>query len=396
MKRFYYCVTSISLALLLSPIVGHTATVETSPDGSVSYINEEDTSGDSSTIAPAVVSPGTFATINVDGDPSEWAGIPVLISDPVGDRPGADIVNIKVANDGDFVYFLKEFSAPRSTFTYLLLNTDLNKNTGCGAGTLGMEYGIAFGFSYDYIGDARDCSWGGSDFPGALVRAEAGRFLEASVPISILEILSPGLTAFDVRASNDSTITARYNFASGVSCLGLTCTINGNPSEAIIYGTDDDNVICGTDKDDIILGKGGHDTICGGAGNDIILADNGHDRVEGGPGNDVIDGGTGMDMLDGGPDNDVLLGGNQGDLLYGGVGFDHLSGGQGRDMLNGGPDHDICEKENSNKLLVSCENIISSTSMSVLTLDKDLVSPELSEALNLLWSTMRTPNAMME
>jgi hypothetical protein len=93
------------------------------------------------------------------------------------------------------------------------------------------------------------------------------------------------------------------------TCLGLTCTINGKPSETIIQGTNGDDVICGTDKNDIILGKGGHDTICGGVGDDVILADNGHDRVEGGPGNDVLDGGTGMDMLDGGPDNDVLLGG---------------------------------------------------------------------------------------
>ena len=173
------------------------------------------------------------------------------------------------------------------------------------------------------------------------------------------------------------------------TCLGLTCTINGKSSETIIQGTNGDDVICGTDKNDIILGKGGNDTICGNAGDDVILADNGHDRVDGGPGNDVLDGGTGMDMLDGSEGNDILLGGNDSDLLYGGMGFDHLSGGLGQDMLNGGPDDDICEKENSDKLLVSCENKVSSTNMSILTLDKNSVSPELAKSLNILMNSAK-------
>lgn len=184
-------------------------------------------------------------------------------------------------------------------------------------------------------------------------------------------------------------IRAVVSEISPTNCFGLSCTINGKPSETIIQGTNDDDVICGTDKADIILGNGGNDTICGGVGDDVILAGNGHDRVDGGAGNDVIDGGNGIDMLDGGEGNDVLLGGNNSDLLYGGMGFDYLSGGLGKDMLNGGPDDDICEKENSDKLLVSCENKVSSTNMSILTLDKNSVSPELAKNLNILMNSAK-------
>jgi hypothetical protein len=41
----------------------------------------------------------------------------------------------------------------------------------------------------------------------------AGNFIEASIPISTLEILSPGLTAFDITGANDFTSVARYNLA---------------------------------------------------------------------------------------------------------------------------------------------------------------------------------------
>lgn len=173
------------------------------------------------------------------------------------------------------------------------------------------------------------------------------------------------------------------------SCLGIKCTISGNPN-AITYGTQGDDVICGTDSNDIILAKGGHDIICGQAGNDIILADNGHDRVNAGPGDDVVDGGAGLDMLDGGSEDDTLLGGGGMDLLYGGTGYDYLSGGNGWDMLNGNADEDICEKEKLINQLVSCESSVSATQMSIDTLDSSLIPPGLSQSLDMLKFGMGT------
>jgi Ca2+-binding RTX toxin-like protein len=400
MKKYYRSIGLISLILLMLPTIGYTEIIEISKDGlAISILEGEGIDSKSSNILanPTVSLPGTFATIKVDGDPGDWSNIPVLISDPKGDSSKADIIGIKVANNKDFVYLLTELATPFSSGEWisLHLDTDLNPMTGCQLGNWqGSEYGIGFNSSIGFIGPIHiwngGCGYGNDEFPGVVVHVKAGNFIEASFPISVLEVVSPGLKAFNIWSSYmDVTTAARYNLASSNYCLGLICTINGKPSETIIQGTNGDDVICGTDKDDIILGKDGNDTICGGAGNDVILAGNGHDRVEGGPGNDVIDGGNGMDMLDGGPDNDVLLGGNDGDLLYGGMGFDYLSGGLGQDMLNGNPDDDICEKENSDKLLVSCENKVSSTNMSVLTLDKNFVSPDLAKNLNILMNSAK-------
>jgi hypothetical protein len=165
--------------------------------------------------APAISQLGTQATIIVDGDPSDWVDIPPLITDATGDGGGnPDLISVRVANDDNFVFILAEFASPPGTFTYLQLDTDLNPTTGCVAFGIGVEYGITFSIpSGGYIGDARDCSWESEDFPGALVYVVAGNFIEASIPISTLEVLSPGLTAFDITAANDLTIVARYNLA---------------------------------------------------------------------------------------------------------------------------------------------------------------------------------------
>lgn len=150
-------------------------------------------------------------SINVDGDPSDWDGIPDLITDPAGDSGDyPDVISIKVVHDADFVYLLAEFASPPSSSTYFHLDTDRNPETGCSNYGMGFEYGIVINPTFGYIGDAGDCQWGSSDFPGALIFAFDGNFIEASVPISILKILTPDLTGFDIYASNDFTNIARY------------------------------------------------------------------------------------------------------------------------------------------------------------------------------------------
>lgn len=167
---------------------------------------------------------GFFPEITVDGDVSDWAGVPVVLTDPAGDYAPADLINIKISNDDAFVYFLLEFSAPVTTYTYLHLDTDLDPSTGCNA--FGMEYGVTFGVAtgnLSYVGDAQDCSWGSADFSGALgVALDAtGRFIEASIPISTLEVISPGLSGFNVNGNNDNTISARYDFLEGLPGCNL-------------------------------------------------------------------------------------------------------------------------------------------------------------------------------
>jgi len=187
----------------------------TSPDGNFSKHIPDQTGlpqASPAHIGGKSVHPGT---ITVDGDPQDWfdAGITELIIDPSGDmsQPGLDMLSLRVTDDGVYVYFLYEFAGPPVDFSYLYMDTDTNPGTGCYIG-IGMEYGLNFGPSsgLSCIGDARDCGWDSDDFPGALIVAVGGNFIEASVPIATLEILSPALTEFDITAGNDNCAVARY------------------------------------------------------------------------------------------------------------------------------------------------------------------------------------------
>ena len=87
---------------------------------------------------PPPLPPGT---IQVDGDPSDWAGIHPMITDSAGDGPfdasnqyqaGSDVVKIFVTNDNSNIFFLMEFGgAPYTGGITMSLDTDVNSLTGC-------------------------------------------------------------------------------------------------------------------------------------------------------------------------------------------------------------------------------------------------------------------------
>lgn len=69
-------------------------------------------------IAANILTPST-ATITVDGATSDWSGIGAMITDTAGDGTdleGGDIVSIKAATDGTYVYLLAEFNGDLSTY----------------------------------------------------------------------------------------------------------------------------------------------------------------------------------------------------------------------------------------------------------------------------------------
>ena len=268
-------------------------------------------------VGGVLVPPG----ITVDGDVADWAGILPLITDPLGDVVTRflflDFLSLRVTNDATSVFFLYEFAENVTMCcAFLLLDTDLSLATGCLPGLVGTEYGIAFAPAGSFIGDMRDCSFGPSDFPGALNVAFAGRFIEASVPIAVLRILTPVLTGFDIVTNNDFSPRTRYNLAP--TCNGIPATIVGTDGDDKIKGTSGDDAIVGLGGNDRIDGKGGNDCIDGGdgndrikgdAGNDTLLGGDGDDRIDGGDGNDDLDGGDGLDRIDGGPDTDTCVNG---------------------------------------------------------------------------------------
>ena len=51
-----------------------------------------------------------YTTITVDGNPADWAGVPVLISDPVDNTGNVDVTAISVANDDNFLYIKVDYA----------------------------------------------------------------------------------------------------------------------------------------------------------------------------------------------------------------------------------------------------------------------------------------------
>ena len=170
----------------------------------------------------------TIGQIDLDGCPDDWhrAGIRPLINDPHGDMEpaGLDFRRLYVTNDEEFLYLLVEFAGPPVDSSFLLLNTDGNNYTGCAPG-MGFEFGVTSSPvsppENSYIGDARDCSWGGDDFPGALKYVVRGNFIEASIPLTVLNALGP-VSEIEFFCGNDPCAPERYAMKNGRTPVGGT------------------------------------------------------------------------------------------------------------------------------------------------------------------------------
>ena len=105
--------------------------------------------------------------------------------------------------------------------------------------------------------------------------------------------------------------------------------------QALIVGTDGDDVIRGTPDRDVIWGGKGDDTILGSLGNDLICGGPGSDLIHGGRGNDEVDGGAGdADRAIGDLGDDKVMGGaGAGDEVAGDLGIDIVNGGAGNEDL---------------------------------------------------------------
>lgn len=157
------------------------------------------------TINPSVPLP----RIIVDGHPHEWAGLKPLLEDPSGDGPfnsygqyykGQDFMNISVSNDDNNLYFLLEFSGDYTGGIGLFLDTDLNASTGCkGSEYLVFVSSTAPGANLA-LADWRNCSFK-DDFPEAIVSKAQGRFVEASIKIDTLRIITPRMIGMRMSAT---------------------------------------------------------------------------------------------------------------------------------------------------------------------------------------------------
>jgi hypothetical protein len=80
----------------------------------------------------------TFTTITIDGDFSDWAGVPVAVSDPADNVGEVDLADIQIANDADFLYLRMTYHAALAESTYIALDVDENTATGFDVFSLGL------------------------------------------------------------------------------------------------------------------------------------------------------------------------------------------------------------------------------------------------------------------
>jgi hypothetical protein len=95
---------------------------------------------------------GTFKTITIDGDYSDWTGVPVVDSDPADNFSGPDIADTQIANDSQYLYIRNTFHNGLSLGTFISVDVDKNPATGFnifGLGLVGAEAGWQndFGFT---------------------------------------------------------------------------------------------------------------------------------------------------------------------------------------------------------------------------------------------------------
>ncbi|NNM30682.1 MAG: hypothetical protein HKO57_14270, partial [Akkermansiaceae bacterium] len=124
--------------------------------------------------ATPLVPLSTYASISVDGNRDDWAGIPAALSDPLGDGT-PDVISLKVANDDDYLYLLVEYSGlfdtnnlNGSASTFLSIDTDANVFTGFniyGLGLVGAE--VSWQNDFPFAQDAGTYNLGATFTDGA-------------------------------------------------------------------------------------------------------------------------------------------------------------------------------------------------------------------------------------
>ncbi len=94
---------------------------------------------------------GTFKTITVDDDHSDWAGVPVVDSD-AADNPGfIDIAETQIAIDADFLYIRNTFHEANSLGLFTGIDIDEDAATGFdifGLGLIGQDAGWQNDFAF--------------------------------------------------------------------------------------------------------------------------------------------------------------------------------------------------------------------------------------------------------
>ncbi len=87
---------------------------------------------------------GYFATIVIDDDHSDWAGVPVVDSDGADNAGFVDFADVQIANDDDFLYIRNTFHGAKSLGAFTGIDIDNDFDTGFnifGINAIGQDAG---------------------------------------------------------------------------------------------------------------------------------------------------------------------------------------------------------------------------------------------------------------
>lgn len=145
----------------------------------------------------------------------EWADVERLLVDPAFDAvpPNNDLRAIKAVNNDEFLCMRLRFREVPTRNTFLVFNTDNDARTGCEGQGIGYEAGLVVfptNPEASYIGNAEDCGFEPTDFPGALQAAIDGRIIVVAVPLWVLESLTPDLHKIVIGCDNDRCTPTEY------------------------------------------------------------------------------------------------------------------------------------------------------------------------------------------
>jgi hypothetical protein len=129
------------------------------------------------------ISTAEAASIVVDGDPSDWEGLPVIST-----NSGTASV-LKASHDDRNLYLLVEGSGLSTTTGSFWLNTDQNATTGYqafGWGATGIEWLLENQSLYRYAGNGSSWNWDWSSTLPSSQYVRTSSTIEAALPLATL------------------------------------------------------------------------------------------------------------------------------------------------------------------------------------------------------------------
>lgn len=136
---------------------------------------------------------GTWATITIDDVYTDWAGVPVVDSDPADNVGGVDFFEVQIANDANYLYIRNTYHTAKAISTFMGIDIDENVATGYdifGLGLIGQDAGWQNDFPFTSSTGVFNNGYGmsGDYFGiGAGLLAPYGDFItrEMAIPLNV-------------------------------------------------------------------------------------------------------------------------------------------------------------------------------------------------------------------